>query len=134
MKSIYLILTILLSFGVVAYAPSSLDDLAEGINKFSIESQRIYLIQDSIEVLIWYEFNWFPKGINETWLSGKGDCTDTAMLKKYLADKCNITSRLVYGYIIINGGYIKHDWIEFKRYNKWFTFEKNVKKIGEGVW
>lgn len=91
-------------------------------------------IESYVEENIAYEFNWHPQTVSKTLRTMKGDCTDKAQLKCYLARKENIKCRTVHGYA--DGE--KHDWAEFRINKEWISNERlyfnELKKTGNGLW
>jgi hypothetical protein len=80
-----------------------------------------------------YKFFWNPRGVDITWTTKLGDCTDFAMVKKELLTMMNVKSRLVHG--IATGG--KHDWLEYNLNGTWITDNNGdeiIYKKGNGIW
>jgi len=69
---------------------------------------------------ITYEPHRLPQSPEQTLTSGKGDCTDIALLARVILTEYHIKTRLVSGYA---GGEL-HDWYEYKNETgDWNTFE-----------
>jgi hypothetical protein len=99
---------------------------------------------DAIDIVWWvdanisYKFFWNPNKIEYTWKTRIGDCTDRALLKKYLLSLNNVNSRLAHGYCYINNKKVKHDWLEYD-FNNTRSVDLNgycerVDFIGYGIW
>jgi hypothetical protein len=100
-------------FTVVVNA-SYLDEIKEK----ALELKGYYNVETYYNIHYWvennikYEFYNRPRGVELTWKTMIGDCTDNSMIKKQMLDYHNITNRLVHGWVINNNVYEKHDWIE----------------------
>ncbi len=73
-------------------------------------NETINNVHDYIYADYGYEFNYYPKGIDQTFLETSGDCTDYSMLANYFFKINNITSQLVHGYAYCPNK-VKHDWL-----------------------
>jgi hypothetical protein len=71
--------------------------------------ETYYNINNWVENNIKYEVYYHPRGVELTWKTMIGDCTDKSMIKKQMLDYHNITNRIVHGYV---NDYEKHDWNE----------------------
>jgi transglutaminase-like putative cysteine protease len=83
-----------------------------------------------------YTFFWHAQDRCKYWKTRKGDCTDIAVVQKFMLDSLGIKARYASGYS--DKFYQLHDWIEFQDNGKWYTIENirfpELKKRNNGLW
>ena len=91
----------------------------------------LYHVQSNIE----YKPYFLPRGIKKTWVEKKGDCTDQAIVARYMLNQLHYEVRFLHG-IVRNG--TLHDWFEVRINKTWYypgTIPKeNLIRVGMGIW
>ena len=132
-----IIILIILSTSVSANIYTEINDKAIELRKNNT-IDTIKAIDEYIETTTHYQYSKYPVGLFNFWKNRVGDCTDKAYLKRELLKDLNISNRLVHGIVLTREGYERHDWVEVRLNNTWFSLEtdyfKLVKKYGNGVW
>ena len=94
---------------------------------------NIWTVLSQVDENIEYKYYSRARGVDVTWRTKQGDCTDKAMVKLELLDIMKVKNRPVYGWSISG----KHDWIEFEYNNTWYQDSNGdmiVEQKGYGRW
>ena len=113
----------------------------------ALELKTVENINDWVESNINYTYYRYARGIDKTWKTREGDCTDKAMLKCRMLGYVNISCRLVRGYSYYDEvdykeykrtKWRKHDWFEYRVNHTWHTLEYQyfyrLDILGYGIW
>jgi len=102
----------------------------KGLNDYHTVLKIDAYVYDTMD----FKLSIFPKGVEKAWYDKTGDCTEIAMLRKYMYEVNGIRGRYAHGF----AGLIPHDWVEVYLDNEWQTSEivyfTGLKKVGDGLW
>lgn len=126
-----LLLFIIVLCSISAFAVNDeVKQLAHLLNT-SNPDKTMMLIDFVVENKIDYSYNKHAQSISATWETMKGDCTDKAILKVFMARELNIMARTVHGYDEYGD---KHDYYSYFNNGKWWIPEAGNKFVGYGIW
>lgn len=132
----YLILAILvgITYSAVWYADAGVHEDISGVAA-SLRSDdpliTAYNIEGWTELSITPVEYFLPRGVEITWLTREGDCTDKAILMTELLRDNGIPATLVHGYV----GTERHDWVEAQIHGRTISLnDLGGVKVGSGVW
>lgn len=126
----YIVIAILLSSVVLASPYNDMRTLAKIIDNGN-ETETSMDIDSVVDILVKYEYSYRPKGVYRAWQDRLGDCTDRAMVKRFMWESLGGKAKLVHGYDYMG---LKHDWIQYKIGGIWLDYEYYSTQTGYGIW